>query len=215
MPLIIHKSDVSPPSRAVLMVVDILGLEAKTREVNLPTRDQFKPDYIKKNPLHTVPLLEDGDLVLADSHAINAYLVSAYGTDEQTKLYPTNVVSRAIVDQRLYFDATILFPRLRSVIYGVVKNRKRLTEDQENEIYEAYSITEKYLEVTPYMAANHLTLADISCGATLSALDCIIPIDKKYVKINDWWNRLKNESWYKKENEPGLKLFDGFIKQFL
>ncbi|CAB3227595.1 unnamed protein product [Arctia plantaginis] len=148
MSIIIHKTGLSPPARAVLIVVDILGLKAETREVNLPKRDQYKPDYLKKNPLHTVPLLEDGDLVLADSHAINAYLVSAYGTGEQSKLYPTDLAARSIVDQRLYFDATILFQRLRTV----VKSRTRPTQDQENDIYEAYSFTEKYLEDTPYMA---------------------------------------------------------------
>lgn len=205
MTIIIHKTSVSPPARATLMVVDILGLKVETREVNLPTREQFKPEYLQKNPLHTVPLLEDGDLVVSDSHAIITYLVSEYGNDEQRKLYPITPAVRAKIDQRL----------LRTVIYSVVKSRMRMTVEQVNDIEEAYSVTEKYLSATQYIACDYLTLADISCVSTISSLDCVVPIEKKYVKLLAWWNRLKKERWYQKENEPGLKLFDGFIKNFL
>ena len=214
MPLLIHKTDISPPARATLMVVEILGLDVETREVNLPTREQYKPEYLKKNPIHSVPLLEDGDLILADSHAIITYLVSKYGGDEQT-LYPKDVTARAIVHQRLFFDASILFPRLRTAIYSLVVFREPgLTDAQVSDITECYEVTEKYL-TKEFLAGNELTLADISCVATLSSLNCFIPIDKKYVKLHQWWGTLKRLSWYQKVNEPGLKLFDGFIKQFL
>lgn len=214
MSIVIHKTDVSPPARATLIVVDILGLEVETREVNLPARDQFQPEYLEKNPLHSVPLLEDDGLILPDSHAIMLYLVSKYGEAQQT-LYPKDVVARAIVDQRLFFDASILFPRLRSAIYSLVKFRApRLTDEQVADISECYDVTEKYL-VKEYIAGSELTLADISCVATLSSLDCIIPINKKYAKLHDWWGRLQRESWYQRINEPGLKIFGRFMKQFL
>lgn len=215
MATVIYKSAVSPPARATLMLVDILGLKVETREVNLPAREQYHPKYLEKNPLHTVPLLEDDGLVLADSHAIMMYLVSKYG-DEQQDLYPKDVRTRAIVDQRLFFDATILFPRLRSVIYSVVKYRAPgLTDEQIADIIEGYDVAEKYLREKAYIAGDVLTVADISCVATISSLNCIINIDAKYGKLREWWNRMKSESWYQKENEPGLKIFDGFIKQFI
>nr|WAS27871.1 glutathione S-transferase [Mythimna separata] len=214
MPIIIHKTDVSPPARATLIIIEILGLEIETREVNLPTRDQFRPEYLEKNPLHTVPLLEDDGLILSDSHAIMMYLASKYG-ELQPNLYPKDVLTRAIVDQRLFFDASILFPRLRTVIYCLVKFRAPgLTDQQVADIVECYDVTEKYL-VKEYIAGSELTIADVSCVTTLSSLDCILPIGKKYVKLHDWWGRLKKESWYKKVNEPGLKMFGGFMKQFL
>ncbi|KAF9407634.1 hypothetical protein HW555_012407 [Spodoptera exigua] len=83
MPIIIHKTDVSPPARATLILAELLGLKIETREVNLPSRQQFSPEYLEKNPLHTVPLLEDDGLVLQDSHAIMIYLVSKYGIEHE------------------------------------------------------------------------------------------------------------------------------------
>lgn len=215
MSIIIHKTAVSPPARATLMLTKILGLNVETREVSLPTREQFKPAYLMKNPMHTVPLLEDDGFVLADSHAIMTYLTSKYG-DTQQELYPKDVAARAIVDQRLYFDASILFPRLRSVIYSVVKYKAPgATDEQIADIVESYYIADKYLEVTQYIAGDTLSLADISCVATISSLNSIVEIDDKYVKLRTWWARLRKEDWYQQENEPGLRLFDGFIKQFL
>lgn len=66
---------------------------------------------IQINFQHVVPTLVDGDFVLWESRAINTYLVSAYAKDDS--LYPKDLKKRAIVDQRLYFDAS-LFEKLRS-----------------------------------------------------------------------------------------------------
>lgn len=213
MPIIIHKTDVSPPARATLILTELLGLKVETREVNLPSRQQFSPEYLDKNPLHTVPLLEDDGLVLQDSHAIMIYLVSKYG-EEHENLYPKDDATRAIVNQRLFFDASILFPRLKTVIYSVVKHGVPMTEAQETDIKECYDVAEKYL-TDQYMAGDCLTLADISCVTTISSLDCIVPIHSKYRRLHDWWGRLKKEPWYQKINQPGLALFGRFIKGFL
>lgn len=66
---------------------------------------------MKKNPQHTVPVLEEDDgFVVSDSHAIMAYLVTKYGKGDS--LYPaTDVKRRAIIDQRLHFDSSTLFTR--------------------------------------------------------------------------------------------------------
>lgn len=60
-------------------------------------------------PQHTIPLLDDDGFYLADSHAINAYLVQKYGKDDS--LYPKNLKERAKVDERLHFDNGTLFSR--------------------------------------------------------------------------------------------------------
>ena len=54
------------------------------------------------NPQHTIPTMKDGDFCLNESRPIATYLASKYGKDD--KLYPKDVTTRAVVDQRLYFD---------------------------------------------------------------------------------------------------------------
>lgn len=52
------------------------------------------------------------------SHVIVTYLVDKYAKDDS--LYPKDIKKRAQVDQKLYFDATILFPRLRAVTVSTI-----------------------------------------------------------------------------------------------
>ena len=56
------------------------------------------------NPQHTIPTLVDGDFIMTESRAAAIYLVSKYGGEKKEKLYPGDLLSRANVDQRLFFD---------------------------------------------------------------------------------------------------------------
>ena len=54
---------------------------------------------------------------LCCSHVICTYLVEKYASDDS--LYPKDLKSRTLVDQRLYFDAATLFPRIRGICVSV------------------------------------------------------------------------------------------------
>lgn len=92
------------------MTIRNLDLDVEIHIVDLIKGDQMKPEFLKVNPQHQVPVLVDGELTLTESRAIQAYLVNA--KKPGNSLYPSDAKSRAIVDQRLYFDATTVFPAL-------------------------------------------------------------------------------------------------------
>ncbi|KAL0860938.1 hypothetical protein ABMA27_009470 [Loxostege sticticalis] len=213
MGITLYGSNVSPPTRATMMLLDILGLSFDYREVNLLTREHYRPDYLSKNPLHTIPMIEDDDFRLVDSHVIMTYLVSKYG-EEKTHLYPKELRAKSLVDEKLYFDASILFPRLRNVIYGIALGKSSVTELQLKDIEESYGFVNTYLEKTRYIAGDTLTVADLSCVATLSSLHAVVEISDKYVKLHQWWERLKGESWYQ-VNVPGATTFGVFMNSLL
>lgn len=48
------------------------------------------------------------------------YMVSEYATDDS--LYPKDVRTRALVDQRLFFDMGTLYARMADYIVSVSKN---------------------------------------------------------------------------------------------
>lgn len=78
MTLTLYFTDLSPAVRSSLLTIKALGLNVDLKEVNLAAGEHLKPEFLQKNPFHTVPTLEDGDFVIWDSHAINAYLVSTW-----------------------------------------------------------------------------------------------------------------------------------------
>lgn len=56
-----------------------LGLEYETRSVGSRTGETQTPQFRKLNPRGKIPVLQDGDLTLAESAAIVTYLAEKYG----------------------------------------------------------------------------------------------------------------------------------------
>ncbi|TMW39389.1 hypothetical protein DOY81_015531, partial [Sarcophaga bullata] len=67
-------SNASPPVRACLLTLKALNLPFEYKRMNLMEKEHFSQEYLKKNPQHTVPLLDDDGHYIWDSHAIIAYL---------------------------------------------------------------------------------------------------------------------------------------------
>lgn len=72
--------------------------------------ENHSPEYLAMNPTKTVPVLIDGSLSVFDSSAISIYLVDRYAKDDS--VYPKDVALRAKVNERLFYVASYIFPRL-------------------------------------------------------------------------------------------------------
>jgi glutathione S-transferase len=101
-------------SRACMLLARFLELNFEIKEVNIPNDEQFNEDFAKLNPAKKIPVLVDGDFVLSESRAILAYLVNS--RKPGSSLYPSDPKERGIVDQRLYYDATVFLPNMLAVI---------------------------------------------------------------------------------------------------
>lgn len=213
--IILHQFQGSPPSRAVLMVKELLGLDMELKEVNTLAGDQFQPEYVAKNPIHSVPLLEDGNFILADSHAIITYLVSKYGADKRAQLYPADYNTRATIDQRMYFEASIVFSTFRAIVESLVLQKaSKISEDLLKKTERIYKYLETYLEASQFVASSQITLADISLVAIVTTLHLLVPISEEFVKVHQWLEQLNNKDWYQKGNLPGLASIEAFMKEF-
>lgn len=63
-------------------------------------------EFLKINPLHSVPTLVVEGKAICDSHAIITYLVGKYASDDS--LYPKDLYHKALVDQRLLFNCSVV-----------------------------------------------------------------------------------------------------------
>lgn len=104
----------SPPSRSVLMTFRNLHLNVDVNVLDLMVGEHMKDDFVKLNPLHQVPFLVDGDFMMSESRAIMAYLVNSQ--KHGSSFYPIESKARARVDQRLYYDATVVFPSIANIL---------------------------------------------------------------------------------------------------
>jgi glutathione S-transferase len=105
---------VSPPARAVLLGIRNLGLKVELITLDLFKMEHLRPDFIKINPAHQIPVLVDDGFVLSESRAILGYLVNKFKPN--SKLYPDDARKRALIDQRLYYDTVVFSQNATAIV---------------------------------------------------------------------------------------------------
>ncbi|CAB3221382.1 unnamed protein product [Arctia plantaginis] len=176
-------------------------------------REHKSPEYLKINPIGAIPALKDGEFILSDSHAIMKYLLSKYAPDQVESLYPSDLETRALVDQTMYFDTGVYFIKLKNVVLpSIFGNYTETPEKSKGEIDDCYKVLETYLENRKYIAADHLTLADIAVVATTSSMQPIHKLDsEKFPRTAAWLSRLEQEPFFKKFMAPGAELLGNIL----
>lgn len=104
---------ISGPSRGALLAARSIGVPIEIEIVDLFKKEQLKESFLKINPQHCIPTLDDDGFVMWESRAIASYLADKYGKDDQ--LYPKDLKRRALVNQRLYFDSSSLYVKIRAI----------------------------------------------------------------------------------------------------
>ncbi len=120
------------------------------------------------NPNGKVPILVDGDFVLWESRAINAYLASLKG-----KLYPQDLKKRAIVDQWTYWHAVhlgpamgrVVFERFLKKMFGMGEPDEKAIEPSLKELAQFLPILDANLAGKDWVAGE-LSLADFAVAST-------------------------------------------------
>ncbi|XP_060654263.1 glutathione S-transferase 1-like [Drosophila nasuta] len=203
--LILYGFDPSIPVRPVKLTLAALQLPYEFVEVNVFSQQQMSEEYLKKNPQHTIPMLEDDGACIWDSHAIMCYLVSKYGKDDS--LYPNDLLKRAIVNQRLYFESGVVFADAIRRTNMMAFSGTPVTKDRIDAIVEVYNLMEAFLKDHDYIAGDILTIADFSLISPISSLVCYVKIDAaKFAKLTAWVKRMEKLPYYS-ENAVGAEIF--------
>jgi glutathione S-transferase len=87
----LYHNAVSTCSQKVRLVLASKGIEFESEVLDLIAGGQHEPDYVKLNPNHVVPTIEDNGSVLIESTLINEYLNDAY---PQNPMLPDHPAAR-------------------------------------------------------------------------------------------------------------------------
>ncbi|KAH8291243.1 hypothetical protein KR054_010043 [Drosophila jambulina] len=210
--IVLYGVDLSPCVRSVRLVLKALNLDYEFKEVNLQKGEHLQEAYLKMNPQHTVPTLDDNGTYLWDSHAIATYLVDKYGKSDE--LYPKDLTKRAVIDQRLYFDASVIYSGLANVVYPFwVHGKTEVAQEKLDNIHRGLTLLETFLSSGKYLVGDTLTVADLCTGPTVSALKAAVDIEAtKYPKVTAWLNRLNEIPYYKDINEAAVQGYVAFLR---
>ena len=144
----------------VRMLLSILGIAHEVIPINLLGMEQKTSAHMARNPLGTVPVLEDGDVTICDSQAILVYLASKHGGEAWL---PRDPVGQAKVQQWLSFAVNELWN-------GPALARANLLFGRDIDLARAQAaanislaVMDQHLEANDWLALGRPTIADIAC----------------------------------------------------
>lgn len=160
-PITLHRVAVSGHSHRVELFMSMLGLPFRIVDVDLMAGAHRKPDFLAMNPFGQVPVIEDGDITLADSNAILVYLTHRYAQDAGQWL-PGDAVGAAQVQRWLSVAAGPLAfgPSAARVIQLFKKPDS--PDEAIARAHALFAVMEQQLAATKFLTGNSATLADIA-----------------------------------------------------
>lgn len=157
--IVLHGTELSGHTRRVENLLHML--ELPYRFVDSPREVRASPAFRALNPFGQIPVLQDGDLVLADSNAILVYLAKRYGAG--TGWLPEDPEGAARVQRWLSVAAG-------EVRYGPCQARVAALWGRGVDPVPARAIAaellrfmEAHLTGRTFLAADHATIADLAC----------------------------------------------------
>ncbi len=163
MSLRLHRHPISGHCHRVELYLSLLGLDHELVHVDLMTGAQKQPAFLSKNPFGEVPVLEDGELTLADSTAILLYLAERYDTD--ARFWPRTPEGRARVQRwfSVASGALVAGPATARKIklLGVKLDYERAVTVAQN----LFNVLESELGQRSFLVGSSPTLADVALYA--------------------------------------------------
>ncbi|XP_062556849.1 glutathione S-transferase 1-like [Armigeres subalbatus] len=205
----LYYSPASAPCRAVQMTALAIGVPLNLKEIRLMDgKASQRPDYCRITPQHSIPTLKDKDLILWESRAIQIYLVEQYGKDDS--LYPKDPAKRAKVNERMFFDACILYHRFTEYYHEQVYGGLEGDDKKLATLEDAVRMLDLFLEGQPYVTGQAMTIVDLSMLATVATMDCLGFELKPYHNVAEWYKHMKGVAPGSKFNEAGALDFATF-----
>ena len=157
--------------RKVLWACSELQLPFEREDWGAGFKDPNDAEFLALNPNGLVPVLKDGDFVLWESNSIIRYLASRYGGE---RLYPSEPVARAKIDQWMDWQATELNRSWSYAFLALV--RKAHTHQAQTEISMSIANWTRFMQIlnrqlertASFVAAEHFSLADIPIALSVN-----------------------------------------------
>ncbi|SIT10610.1 glutathione S-transferase [Insolitispirillum peregrinum] len=158
-PIKFYRFEKSGHSHKVQLFLSLLGLPTENIDVDLLGGEQRTPAFLKMNPFGTVPVIQDGAVTVADSHAILVYLALTYADETW---YPRDPQQAAQVQRWLSVSAGMLAfgpcaARLITV-FGVEFNPQEVIA----RAHALLSVMEREVSERPFLTGDVPTIADVA-----------------------------------------------------
>ncbi|KAJ8650091.1 hypothetical protein MRB53_003114 [Persea americana] len=163
----------------VRFALNLKELPYEYKAVDLSKGEQFSSEFERLNPVHFVPVLVEGDLVVSDSFAILLYLDEKY---PQNALLPVDVKKRALNLQVAGIIGSSIQPlHMQSVLNYL--DKKAYPEDTlswaQHYVIKGFTALEKLLKGSAgnYATGDEVFMADVFLAPQISVATTRFNID--------------------------------------
>jgi glutathione S-transferase len=184
----IYHHPLSGHAHRVRLFLSLLQLPFEAVEIDITKGEQKRPEFLALNAFGQVPVMQDGDVTLADSNAILTYLALRY--DSSGQWLPRDPVGAARVQRWLSVAAGPL-------VNGPGNARVNALFQQPHDArcgeiaHTLFKRMDEHLAAQPYLAGAQPTIADIALYTyTAHAPEGGVSL-QPYAQLRAWLQRIE------------------------
>ena len=191
-------------SQRIVWLLEELGADYKIQHYKRDTKTNLAPPELRGvHPLGKSPVIQDGDLVLAESGAIVEYLVERHGNG---RLVPPRGTPEHIryLHWMHFAEGTIMLHLVaRLYLSRVGEPAKALQARVESMIGAELDVAEAELARSPCLAGNELTAADVQMMFPLEFAAFASLVAERHSRLRDYIKRMQQRPAYRRAVEKG------------
>ncbi|WP_136249308.1 glutathione S-transferase family protein [Halomonas borealis] len=176
-----------------------LGVELERVDLGGPFGGLGTPEFLAKNPNGLIPCLEDGELVLWESHSIVRYLADAHGAG---RLASDSAAARARCGMWMDWALGKMAEPYRDLIMNLVRGTPETRDEAAIErglagFEQALRIADGTLARQPWLSGETFGVGDIPLGA-YAYLWFTLDIERPELpNVGAWYEKLTQRSAYR------------------
>jgi glutathione S-transferase len=180
-------------------MLEELGVQYERVSVDMRAREHKSPEYLKLNPNGKIPTLVDGDFIIWESMAINAYLAAKHNSPLQGHT-PQEV---GLIQQWSFWS--ILEVQKHAVEWLIqvmfVPNDKKdpaVVEKAQKALAPLMKILDQSLDNKRYLVGDRFTLADLHVASTVNVIKDLGWNLNETPNVNVWHKACQDRpSWHR------------------
>jgi glutathione S-transferase len=162
-------------SRALrsIWAIEEVGIDYEHVPVNF-MEESRQPEYLAVNPNGRIPALQDGDLTLCESMAINLYLAKTYGGD----LYPKDAAGEARAWQWSVWGISEIEPLQMQIVYQKLfmpeeRRDAAVIATAEKGLQRPLAVLDAALRDQEWLLGDAFTIADLNLAAVMDLMTMV------------------------------------------
>jgi glutathione S-transferase len=195
----IYGNPMSTCTRKVLMTLAETNTPYEMVVIDFAKGQHKQETHLRHQPFGRIPALDDAGFEMYESRAMCRYI----NDKANGKLVPRDAQGRAKMEQWISIETSEFTPSTMKFVYHYAFQRPQepaTLEAATKTVEVACGVMEKQLALTPFIAGNDFTLADI---CFMPYLEYVMPTPAKEIfakcpHLMSWWNRIAERPTWRK-----------------